>query len=78
MKLTKLHEDFKEKLTKNLKYDQNYCRLNNEIAICTEPSDKVCPYGTYLLLRSLECVLRGCNVLLSSLKSLMSMYKFAK
>ena len=50
--------------------------LNIEIAICTEPSDKVCPYGTYLLLESLEHVLRGRNVLLRSLESLMSMYKF--
>ena len=39
--------DFKEKHMKNLKNDQNYCRLNIEIDICTEPSDKVCPYGTY-------------------------------
>ena len=38
MKLTKLHEQFKEKHMKNLKYDQNYCRFNIEIAICTEPS----------------------------------------
>ena len=37
-------------------------RLNIEIAICTEPIDRVCPYGTYLPLRSLECVLRGCTV----------------
>ena len=51
--------------------------LNIEIDICTEPIDKVCPYGTYLLLESLERVLRGCNVLLRSLKSPMSMYKFA-
>ena len=51
--------------------------LNIEIAICTKPIDKVCPYGIYLLLRSLELVLRGRNVLLRSLKSLMSMYKFA-
>ena len=35
MKVTKLLEQFKEKHTKNLKYDQNYCRLNIEIAICT-------------------------------------------
>ena len=51
--------------------------LNIEIAICTEPIDEVCPYGTYLLLGSLEHVLRGHNVLLRSLKSLVSMYKFA-
>ena len=63
---------------KNLKYDQNCCRLNIEIAICTKPIDKVCPYGTYLLLRSLERVLRGCNVLLRSLKSLMSIYIFVR
>ena len=30
------YEWFKEKHTKNLKYDQNYCRLNIEIDICTE------------------------------------------
>ena len=35
---------------------------------------KKCPYGTYLLLRSLGYVLRGYNVLLRSLKSLMCMY----
>ena len=35
---------------------------------------KMCPYGTYLLLRSLEYVLRGRNVLLRSLESLMCMY----
>ena len=35
---------------------------------------KMCPYGTYLLLRSLEYVLWGHNVLLRSLKSLMCMY----
>ena len=35
---------------------------------------KMCPYGTYLVLRSLECVLRGCNVLLRSFESLMCMY----
>ena len=34
----------------------------------------MCPYGTYLLLRSLEYVLRGCNVLLRSLESVWCMY----
>ena len=38
--------DFKEKHTKNFKYDQNYCRLNIEIAICTKLMIKMCPYGT--------------------------------
>ena len=38
MELTKLHDKFKEKHTKNLKYDQNYCRLNIETAICTKPN----------------------------------------
>ena len=38
MKLTKLLEQVKEKHTNNLKYGQNYCRLNIGIAICTEPS----------------------------------------
>ena len=75
MKLAKLHLWFKEKHMKNLKNDQNYCRLNIEIDICTEAKfvlmAKYCPYG------SLDCILRGCNVLLRSLKSLMSMYKFA-
>ena len=46
MKLTKLHERFKEKHTKNLEYDQNYCRFNIEIDIWTEPNWKMCPYGT--------------------------------
>ena len=62
---------------KNLKYYQNCDRLNIEIDICTKPMLEICPYGTYVLLRSLECVLRGCNVLLRSLKSLMSMYNNA-
>ena len=48
-------------LTLNLVYVPNKCL-------------KRCPYGTYVLLWSLECVLRERNVLLRSLKSLMSMY----
>ena len=62
---------------KNLKNCQNYDRLNIEIDICTKPKHKMCPYGTYVLLRSLECVLRGRNVLLRNLKSMMSMYNNA-
>ena len=77
MKLTKIREWFKEKHTKNLKNDQNYCRLNIEIDICTEPMLEMCPYGTYVLLGSLKHVLKGRNVLLRSLESLTSMYKFA-
>ena len=41
--------DLRKNIRKKLKYNQNYCRLNIEIAICTEPSFKMCPYGTYLL-----------------------------
>ena len=44
------------------------------MSICTEPMWNVCPYGTYVLLGSLERVFRGRNVLLRSLKSMMSMY----
>ena len=62
---------------KNLKNCQNYDRLNIEIDICTEPKHKICPYGTYVLLGSLEHVLRGCNELLRSLKSMMTMYNNA-
>ena len=62
---------------KNLKCCQNYDRLNIEIDICTKPMLEMCPYGTYVLLGSLECVLRGRNVLLWSLKSMMSMYNNA-
>ena len=35
---------------------------------------RMCPYGTYLLLRSIEYVLRERNVLLRSLESLICMY----
>ena len=59
MKLTKIHEWFKEKHTKNLKYDQNYCRLNIEIDICTEQSDKNVSLWDLLLLGSLEHVSLG-------------------
>ena len=62
--------NFKEKHTKNLKSCQNYGRLNIDIDICTEPSDQVCPYGTYVLLGSLEHVLRGHKIMESALKEL--------
>ena len=54
MKLTKIHEWFKEKHMKNLKMTEITIRLNIEYDICTEPNWDVCPYGTYVLLRSLE------------------------
>ena len=59
---------------KNLKDCQNYGRLNIELGICTKLMLKMCPYGTYMLLGSQKHVLRGHNVLLRSLKSMMSMY----
>ena len=46
MKITKIHDWFKEKHTKNLKMTEITFRLNIEFDICTEPSDKFCPYGT--------------------------------
>ena len=59
---------------KNLKYCQNCDRLNIEMIVCTEQMHDIHPYGTYVLLGSLEFVLREHSVLLGSLKSMMSMY----
>ena len=71
-------EYFKEKHTKNLKNEQNYFRLNIEWVICTELVCRMCPYGTYLLLGSLECVLRGRELTKVALKELKVNYGYVQ
>ena len=67
MKLTELHEKFEEKHMKNLKY----CRLNIEICICTESNIENVSLWDLIALKEPRIVLRGHNVLLRSLESLM-------
>ena len=60
--------DLRKNIWKTLKMIKIIVGLTLRLLFCTKPIDKVCPYGTYLLLGSLEHVHRGRNVLFKELR----------
>ena len=60
--------DLRKSIWKTLNMTENTEGLTLRLLFVPNQALKMCPYGTYLLFRSLECVLRGHSVLLGSLR----------